>query len=132
MTEEKKITVSRVIDAPAKDIFRVLSDPQNHARIDGTGMIQSDEKTDRITANGQTFRMNMHNERFNDYQMDNHVTGYAENKLLAWMPGMVGATNLKLETSWKSAESPPMTRPCTPSAITRSAGMTRRPASAYS
>lgn len=90
MSDDQKITVSRVIDAPAKDIFRVLSDPQNHARIDGTGMIQSDEKTDRITANGQTFRMNMHNERFNDYQMDNHVTGYAENKLLAWMPGMVG------------------------------------------
>ncbi|QQR99454.1 MAG: polyketide cyclase [Austwickia sp.] len=90
MSDDQKITVSRVIDAPAKDIFRVLSDPQNHALIDGTGMIVSDEKTDRITANGQVFRMNMHNERFNDYQMDNRVTGYAENKLLAWMPGMVG------------------------------------------
>ena len=90
MSEDTKITVSRLIDASAKDIFRVLSDPQHHARIDGTGMIRSDEKTDRITKTGQVFRMNMHNERFRDYQMDNLVTGYAENKLLAWAPGMVG------------------------------------------
>jgi len=90
MSDEQKITVSRVIDASAKDIFRVLSDPQNHASLDGSGMIVSDEKTDRITAVGQTFRMNMHNDKFNDYQMDNQVVGYAENKILAWAPGMVG------------------------------------------
>ena len=45
MSEDTKITVSRLIDASAKDIFRVLADPQHHARIDGTGMIRSDEKT---------------------------------------------------------------------------------------
>ena len=90
MSDDKSITVSRVIDASAKDIFRVLSDPQNHRSLDGSGMIVSDEKTDRITAAGQKFRMNMHNERFKDYQMDNLVTGFAENKLIAWAPGMVG------------------------------------------
>lgn len=90
MSDDKKISVSRVIDASAKDIFRVLTDPQKHRTIDGTGMIQSVEKTDRVTATGQVFRMNMNNERFNDYQMDNLVTGYVENTLVAWAPGMVG------------------------------------------
>ena len=62
MSDEKKITVSRTIDAAPKEVFEIISNPARHAEFDGSGQIVSDEKTDRITANGQVFTMNMNAE----------------------------------------------------------------------
>lgn len=88
---ENSITASRVIDASADAIFQVLSNPERHAQIDGSGMVRSDEKTDRITAVGQKFTMNQHWEKMGgDYQTDNHVVGYDPNKLLAWKTAEAG------------------------------------------
>ena len=85
MTTDKRIEVSRTIDAPTTAVFDVLSNPARHADLDGSGFVLSDEKSDRITATGQTFRMNMSGAHLGgDYQTDNHVTGYDANKLLAW------------------------------------------------
>ena len=85
MTNETTITVSRVIDASAQDLFNVLSNPERHAELDGSGFVISDEKSDRITATGQVFRMNMSGPHMGgDYQTDNTVTGYDPNHLLAW------------------------------------------------
>lgn len=85
MTNETSITVSRVIDASAQDLFNVLSNPERHAELDGSGFVISDEKSDRITATGQVFRMNMSGPHMGgDYQSDNTVTGYDKNHLLAW------------------------------------------------
>lgn len=91
MSDDKKITVTRTIDASAADIFNVLSNPARHAEIDAAGHIVSDHKTDRITGSGQVFTMNMHGDHMGgDYQTDNHVTGYDENKLLAWQTAPAG------------------------------------------
>lgn len=91
MTDEKKLTVSRTIDASAKDIFNVLSNPQRHPELDGSGFIRSDHKTDRITGVGQVFTMNMEGDHMGgEYQTDNHVVGYDENKLLAWKTAPAG------------------------------------------
>ncbi|GAB95525.1 uncharacterized protein YndB with AHSA1/START domain [Kineosphaera limosa] len=91
MSDETSITVSRTIDAPAQDIFEVLSNPQRHAQLDGAGQIVSDHKSDRITGTGQVFTMNMDAEHMGgEYQTDNHVTGYDENKLLAWQTAPAG------------------------------------------
>lgn len=82
---ETSITVSRVIDASAQDLFDVLSNPARHTELDGSGFVRSDEKSDRITATGQVFRMNMSGPHMGgDYQTDNTVTGYDKNHLLAW------------------------------------------------
>lgn len=79
------ITVTRTIDASTTDVFDVLSNPQRHAELDGSGFVVSDEKSDRITATGQVFRMNMTGDHMGgDYQTDNTVTGYDANHLLAW------------------------------------------------
>lgn len=84
-TTDTSVTVSRTIDASAKDVFDVLSNPERHAQLDGSGFVRSDEKTDRITATGQVFRMNMSGDHMGgDYQTDNHVVGYDKDKLLAW------------------------------------------------
>ncbi|MDO5628797.1 MAG: SRPBCC family protein [Mobilicoccus sp.] len=91
MSDDKKITVSRTFDAAPKDLFEIVSNPARHADIDGSGQIVSDEKTDRITAVGQVFTMNMNAEHMGgDYQTDNHVVGYDENRLLAWKTAPAG------------------------------------------
>lgn len=91
MTDEKKITVSRTIDATPQEVWAVISNPARHHEIDGSGQIVSDEKSDRITANGQVFTMNMNAPHMGgDYQTDNHVTGYDENRLLAWQTAPAG------------------------------------------
>ena len=84
---EKKITLSRTIDASAKDIFDLLTLPQRHNEFDGSGMVQSDEKSQRIQKVGDVFVMNMHAEAMGgDYKMYNHVTGFSQNQLVAWQP----------------------------------------------
>ena len=91
MTDEKKITVSRTIDASPQEVWAVISNPARHHEIDGSGQIVSDEKSDRVTANGQVFTMNMNAPHMGgDYQTDNHVTGYSENRLLAWQTAPAG------------------------------------------
>ena len=100
--DEGKLTVHREFDAPAKEIFEVLSNPANHAAMDGSGMVQSDEKTDRITAVGQVFTMNMHLEKLGgDYQTDNHVVGYDVNKLLAWKTADAGQEPAGWQWVWE-------------------------------
>lgn len=85
MTDQKHITVQRTIDAPTQAVFDVLSNPQRHQELDGSGFVVSDDKTDRITGTGQVFRMNMTGPHMGgDYQTDNTVTGYDANHLLAW------------------------------------------------
>ena len=85
MSDDKSITVQRTIDASTTAVFDVLSNPQRHTEIDGSGFVVSDEKSDRITGTGQVFRMNMTGDHMGgDYQTDNTVTGYDANHLLAW------------------------------------------------
>ncbi len=85
MTDSKKITVQRNIDASAADIFDVLSNPKRHVELDGSGFVRSDEKAERIKQVGDVFRMNMAGDHMGgEYQTDNTVSGYSHNALLAW------------------------------------------------
>lgn len=103
-TEDTRITVTRTIDAPAKDIFDVLTLPQRHSEFDGSDMVRSDDKSDRIQAVGDKFVMNMHHEsQGGDYQMENHVTAYAENKVVGWQPAQPGAEPMGWEWLYELA-----------------------------
>lgn len=87
MSNDTQISVSRTIDAPAKEIFDLLTLPARHSEFDGSGMVRSDEKSQRIQQVGDVFVMNMHAEAMGgDYQMYNHVTAYDENKMVGWQP----------------------------------------------
>lgn len=99
---DTSISASRTIDAPAEAIFEVLSNPEHHAEIDGSGMVVSDDKTDRITSVGQVFTMNMHADAMGgDYKTDNHVNGFEENKLLAWKTAPAGQEPPGWEWVWE-------------------------------
>lgn len=102
MTQEQKITVRRIIDARPKDVFEVLTNPERHPEIDGSGFIRSDEKTDRIQAVGEVFMMNMSGDHMGgDYQTENHVTAYSENKMVGWKTAPAGTEPPGWEWLWE-------------------------------
>ena len=91
MTTETSLTVSRVIHAPAAEIFDLLSNPDRHADFDGSGFIRSADKPQRIEAVGDVFRMNMEGDHMGgEYQTDNVVSGFQPAKLIAWKPAPAG------------------------------------------
>lgn len=99
---DTRITVSRSIDAPAPEIFDVLTLPARHKEVDGSGFIVSDDRTDRITKVGDVFRMNMTGPHMGgDYQTENHVVGYDKNTLVAWKTAPAGTEPPGWEWVWE-------------------------------
>jgi uncharacterized protein YndB with AHSA1/START domain len=84
-------TVTRTINAPASQIFEVLSDPARHTEFDGSGFLRSAVNAQQVSAVGDTFRMNMEGDHMGgEYQVDNHVTGFQPNSLIAWKTAPAG------------------------------------------
>lgn len=110
-TSEGNVTVSRTIDAPAKDIFEVLTLPARHKELDGSGFVVSDDRTDRITGTGQVFTMNMTGDHMGgDYQTDNHVSAYDKNHLVGWKTAPAGTEPPGWEWLWElTAQGPDST-----------------------
>ena len=97
---ETSISANRVIDAPAEDIFEVLSLPAKHPRVDGSGTVVSGTDQ-RIQQVGDVFVMNMNSDVMGgDYKMENHVTGFDPKKLIAWKPCQEGTPVEKNGWEW--------------------------------
>jgi uncharacterized protein YndB with AHSA1/START domain len=102
MSNDASITVQRTIDAPTTAVFDVLSNPERHPELDGSGFVKSDEKTDRIAGTGQVFRMNMTGDHMGgDYQTDNTVTGFDPNHLIAWQTAPADTEPPGWEWTWE-------------------------------
>lgn len=87
MDTDKKLQASKVIAAPADDVFALLSDPNQHTALDGAGMIQGVEgETPPISGIGQVFTMNMHADDLGDYRMVNSVTAFVPGARVGWAP----------------------------------------------
>lgn len=80
------VSVSRRIGAPAADIFRVLADPRRHLEIDGSGMLRGAVSDAVITGVGDVFTMRMYFSRHGDYEMDNHVVEFEQDRRIGWEP----------------------------------------------
>ena len=111
MSEHTSVTVERVIDAPADQVFDVLSNPRRHPELDGSGFVRSVDHADRIQEVGDVFTMNMEGAHMGgEYKTDNHVTGYAKDKLLAWQTAPAGTEPPGWEWVWElEAEGPDKT-----------------------
>ncbi|CAA9319506.1 MAG: hypothetical protein AVDCRST_MAG61-2184 [uncultured Friedmanniella sp.] len=84
-------TVTRTLNAPAAEIFDLLSNPERHTEFDGSGFLRSAVKPQRISAVGDVFRMEMEGDHMGgEYQVDNHVTGFQPNTLIAWKTATAG------------------------------------------
>jgi uncharacterized protein YndB with AHSA1/START domain len=80
---EKKVTVTRVIAAPAQAIFDVLADPTKHPLIDGSGSVKAVRAGGPARlALGAKFGMRM--KLGLPYRIENTVTVFEEGRAIAW------------------------------------------------
>lgn len=87
------LSVAATIDAPAETVFAVLADPATHAAIDGTGWVRDPLDGERLTGEGQVFRMGMYHKNHpdKDYEMANQVRVFDQPRAIAWQPGQYDA-----------------------------------------
>ncbi len=83
------LTVERMIRASPEVIFDVLADPSEHARIDGSGMLQGAgaAPSPRLSL-GSTFGMSM--KLGVRYSTASTVVEFEENRRIAWQTGPKG------------------------------------------
>jgi hypothetical protein len=81
-----QVAVSRRIDAAASDIFRVLTDPRSHAAMDGSGMVRGFVSDTPVSAVGDVFVIKMYYVEHGDYEMNNHIVEYEQDRRIGWAP----------------------------------------------
>jgi hypothetical protein len=80
------VAVSRRIWAPAHDIFQVLADPVRHPEFDGSESLRGAGTTSVISGAGDVFVMKMYFAHLGDYEMNNHVVEYEQDRRIGWEP----------------------------------------------
>jgi hypothetical protein len=83
--DNKRIEVSRKIEAPAPLIFQILATPQRHMDFDGSGMLRGAVLDHPIADVGDTFTMKMHR-LGDDYLMLNYVVEFEPDRRIFWEP----------------------------------------------
>src|ERR1700712_3538396 len=76
------VTASTLIDAPAADIFAILTDPAQHQLIDGCGNVKGQPTGAQRLELGSEFGMTM--KQGATYKTANRVVEFEPNKLIAW------------------------------------------------
>jgi uncharacterized protein YndB with AHSA1/START domain len=103
MTERSRqqisVSVSRQIAAPAKEIFKVLTDPARHPDIDGTGLLRDGADNSIVSAVGDKFTVRMRSARMGDYEMTSHVVEYERDRRVAWEPVLSGVSRPEHEAA---------------------------------
>lgn len=102
-TTERSIQVSRTIDAPPERTFALVADPDRHPDLDSSGMVRASRTHLAIEELGDVFTMDMHNELFGDYTIDNHVIVYEPDAALGWAPGAQGGPSAGHTWTWRFA-----------------------------
>jgi uncharacterized protein YndB with AHSA1/START domain len=96
---EENISSTKVINAPAEAVFRILADPSTHAAIDGTGWVRESVDGQRLTREGQIFRVAMYHDNHpnKNYEMANQILEYSPPHTISWRPGqdLAGDGNLE-------------------------------------
>ena len=84
--EYQPVAVSRRISAPAHDIFQVLANPARHQEFDGSGMLRGPVSATMISGAGDVFVMKMYFSELGNYEMNNHVVEYEQDRRIGWEP----------------------------------------------
>lgn len=93
----ERVSVTRRVAAPASRIFALISSPQGHVDVDGSGMLVAAPDAAPLRAVGDTFVMHMDRAPLGDlplgeYTVQNTVTTFERDAELAWTVGGVGRT----------------------------------------
>lgn len=92
MTAPERISARATVAAPADRIFAIVSHPQGHVDIDGSGMLEAAPDAGPLTEVGQAFTMHMDREPLGDlpmgkYTVLNRVTRIEPWRLVEWSVG---------------------------------------------
>ncbi len=85
--EQRVVSTSRVIEAPAEVVFELIADPSRQPSWDGNDNLGSAEPGQRVRAVGDVFTMTLSGGAVRQ----NHVVEFAEGRRIAWRPAEVGA-----------------------------------------
>lgn len=89
MAEDRRMQVSRTIDAPAERIFALLSSPARHPELDGAGMVRGlAAGPDPVTARGDAFVMDMDQDGIGAYQMRSEIVELEPGRRISWAPAV--------------------------------------------
>lgn len=86
----ERVTVTRTIAAPAERIWALVSHPQGHVDIDGSGMLEAAPDARALVAVGDTFDIKMDRTPLNDipglvkYEVRNTVTAIEPGTRIEW------------------------------------------------
>ena len=83
------VSVTRHIEVPAERLFALVADSANHPLFDGSGMVRTPAPGVMVSGVGDAFVMDMHHDRFGDYQMRSEVVEYQAGRRLVWEPARV-------------------------------------------
>lgn len=97
MTEVRRVSASRVIDAPAATVFELIADPANQPRWDGNDNLGHADAGQRVHAVGDVFVMHLNNGNVRE----NHVVAFDEGRVIAWRPSEVGGASPGHEWRWE-------------------------------
>lgn len=86
MSSTEQVSVTRTIDAPASDIFALLSDPARHQDFDGSGTVQGARSGSKQLALGDVFGMSMRMGL--PYATRNKVVELEKDRRIAWQVQM--------------------------------------------
>ena len=84
----ERFEATRVVDAPAADVFAVLCDPQGHVAIDSSGMLQG-ASGERVRGVGDRFVVHMDRESLGDYDLGTYdvtveIVAFEPDREIAW------------------------------------------------
>ena len=115
-SKQRSVSVERLINAPAEDIFDVLTDPSRHCEIDGSGTLSRLTTSNAPLTLGSTFSMRI---RVGiAYTVKNRVLEFEENRLITWAhwhgqrwsyrlePQPDGGTLVRETFDWSTAKLP--------------------------
>ncbi|MDT5012575.1 MAG: hypothetical protein QOH57_4192 [Mycobacterium sp.] len=85
--ENRVVSASRDISAPAARIFALIADPAKQPQWDGNDNLSRAPEGQRVSAVGDVFTMDL----TNGGVRDNHVVEFEEGRLIGWMPADQGA-----------------------------------------
>jgi len=104
-----RVTATRRIAAPAGPIFAIVSSPQGHVDIDGSGMLEAAPDATPCTAVGDHFDMDMDRAPLGDvpemgkYKVRNTVTRIEPDRLFEWGVGSADRPPLGHVYGWELA-----------------------------
>lgn len=83
---ERVVSVSRDISAPAEEIFELIADPSRQPLWDGNDNLAEAAAGQRVRAAGEVFVMTI----TAGVTRENHVVEFVEGRLIAWRPAEPG------------------------------------------